>query len=253
MFGNLTTVVKNLLILNVLMFIVTQILKTKGIYLENILNMYPVNSPLFQPYQVITSMFMHADIMHLVLNMFGLVMFGTILEKVWSEKRFFIFYFASGIGAMILSQAFGIYEIHQAKNELISVGIPPDVIYNQINNSSSMYSNMVSFQNYSDPVLESKVLHYVNMITGGSLGASGAIFGVLAGFGILFPNTELQMIFPPIRAKAKYFIIGYMILEIALFYAKLKDDNVNHLAHLGGAIVGAIIVLYWRKRSNNFY
>jgi membrane associated rhomboid family serine protease len=250
--NNIPQVTKNILLLNVMLYIVSHVLLSTShgnIDLFSVLSAHYVNSVFFEPYQIISHMFMHSpqDFLHILFNMLILVMFGAHLERLWGPKRFFIFYISCGLGAFALYNAMGVMELHNLKNQLISSGYDIHTLHHQFltNNLSDIKllsdNSQYLLQNYFD---------YNNSTM---LGASGALFGVLAGFAFLFPNTELMLIFPPIPIKAKFLIGGYIALEI---FQSLKNphDQIAHLAHVGGAIVGIIIILIWRKTDRkNFY
>jgi membrane associated rhomboid family serine protease len=255
--NNIPQVTKNFLLLNVLLFVLMQFfLASGGIDLSRFLASHYVGTPLFQPYQVITHMFMHSpvDIMHILFNMLLLVMFGSHLERLWGPKRFFIFYFAAGLGAFALDNIVHGIQIFDIVQQLKAANVDISALNNLILNVNNMsessineaYGQIVTGAN--EHAMASEYLH-LSLMSG--VGASGAIFGLLAAFAILFPNTELYLMFIPMPIKAKYLIGAYVLYELYNSFA--ANDNINHLAHLGGAIVGAIIVLVWRKKSNNFY
>lgn len=239
--NNIPQVTKNILILNVLFFLATLVFESKGIYLIESLGAHYINSPRFEPYQIITHFFMHAGIWHLFMNMYLFVILGSYLERLWGEKRFFIFYVASAMGAFVLYNSIGMYELMQVKKQIISLGydlseINKYVLLNQI------------------PVRDTNLFsHYADMVNTPMVGASGAVFGIMAAFAILFPNTEF-MIYFAIPVKAKFLVGGYFLWELYNSIYVTPGDNVAHLAHVGGAIVGAAIILFWRKRDKkNFW
>ncbi len=244
MFANLPQVTKNILILNIMFFVATLILESQGIKLIPILGTHYVNSPLFEPYQVVTHFFMHADFFHILMNMWLFVMLGAYLENLWGPKRFFIFYLACALGAFALHNAIGVYELQQLKQALIAQNLPIDEIDNLVKNgvyNNDLYTSNRVYKNY------------LNMASTPMVGASGAIFGVLSAFAILFPNTEFRLYFA-IPIKAKYFVGAYLLLEIYLAFKNQEGDSTAHLAHIGGAIVGAALILIWRKKDRqNFY
>jgi len=257
LFSNITPVVKNILIINVILFIATLVLQTKGINLNEILGAYNFQSGQFKPFQIVTHMFMHANISHIFFNMFGLIMFGPILEKVWGHQKFLIYYFSVGIGAFIFYEIIDLIYISSIKTEY---GIT-DNIYYQLRDLSKY--NLRDYQNYLNKEL-SKISNQ-NNIPGEALvsifmklatpmiGASGAIYGVLLAYGMYFPNTRLMLLFPPIPIKAKWFVL---ILGGISLFSGLKDsagDNVAHFAHLGGMIFGFILIKIWQKDKKNFY
>jgi len=237
--NNITPVVKNLLILNVLFFI-AQI--TLPDIMHN-LSLYPMVSEQFKPWQLATHFFMHGGIGHIFFNMFALVIFGMHLERVWGPKRFLTYYLVCAFGAAILHMIVNYIRI---KN-LESTFSPEELETIQYLVKNQGYELLSSNQNWVGALGQLNAMYNVPMI-----GASGAVFGLLAAFGYLFPNTELMLLFPPIPIKAKFFVIGYAALELYLGFSNNPNDNVAHFAHLGGALVGILLVLYWRKNRNNF-
>lgn len=243
LFRNMPPVVKNLLIINVIMFIATFALSEYD--LRSILSLHYPKSVLFQPYQVVTSIFMHGNFGHLFFNMFGLVMFGTALERVWGAKKMLIFFLVCGLGANIIYE---IVQHIQIENLLAQYSAEDlDKIFKLINGEGA--EAIASGYNYNNPELARINALY----NGGVLGASGALFGILIAFAMLFPNTELMLIFLPIPIKAKYFIPIYIVIELYLGVQNFEWDNVAHFAHLGGALIGFIIVKIWQKNRNTFY
>lgn len=236
-FSDIPPVVKNLLIINVLMFLAKYGLGSMGVDLDRIFGLFFIKSSQFQPYQIVTHMFMHGSVMHLAFNMFALWMFGRIIESVWGAKRFFIYYFATGIGAAIF-QITATY-IHFA----ITASSLPDNAVNMVIKEG--YQVLMNGQNYSDAVL-GKLNLITNTVT---IGASGAVFGVVLAFGMLFPNTELMLLFPPIPIKAKYAAVLMLGLGVMLDFR----GNVAHFAHLGGMVFGYILIKYWNSKSKTFY
>tara|TARA_B100000508_G_scaffold118450_1_gene98548 strand:+ start:65289 stop:66053 length:765 start_codon:yes stop_codon:yes gene_type:complete len=249
--GNMPPVVKNLLILNVLMFVVSYIGKMQGIPMTYILGGYVFNSPFFEPYQIVSHFFMHADLFHIFFNMFALVIFGSALERVWGPKRFFIFYVATAVGAFVLHQLIGFFEVRSIEEQLYAAGYS-DLFQLQENIMALRNGEITSFQ----PAVagtNALIEEYMASISVPVVGASGAVYGVLVGFAYLFPNTQLMLLFPPIPVKAKWLVL--IMVGIALFNSIQRNpgDNIAHLAHLGGALVGFIIVLIWQRNKRNFY
>ena len=236
-------VVKNLLILNVVMFIVTVIGEQQGIRMTYLLGGYVFGSPFFEPYQMVTHFFMHGGLFHIFFNMFALVVFGSVLEQVWGPKRFFIFYIATALGAFIFHQVFGYMEFKQIESALIADG------YDMFEVNKRISELHVQGMIFTEPLLRD----YQIAIGVPVVGASGAVYGLLAAFAYLFPNTQLMLLFPPIPVKAKWLVL--FLVGIALFNSLRSQpgDNIAHLAHLGGAVVGFIIVLIWQRDKKNFY
>jgi membrane associated rhomboid family serine protease len=233
-------VVKNLIIINVLMLFATVVLEMRGFDLTRYLGLHYIESPDFKPYQLVTHMFMHAGIIHLVFNMFALWMFGRVLESVWGPRRFFIYFFVTGLGAAALHSFVNYLEFHYLAGKM-----DPTVVQMVMTQGPEIFHQG---QNFSDPSA-GKLNLLLNMPT---VGASGAVFGILLGFGMLFPNTELMLLFPPIPIKAKYFVLGYGAIELFSGIAN-PGDNVAHFAHLGGMLFGFFMIRYWNRHSGNFY
>lgn len=245
--NNMPPVTKNLLIINILFYIATLVLDSKGIHLIPMLGAHYVNSTLFEPYQVITHFFMHSQsIAHIFFNMFALVMFGSLLEKLWGPKRFFIFYIASALGAFALYNIIGVYEIMQMKSQIIASGIDITLINEKLHQVDTLQQMLPYIEN--ELVLDYVVKSYIPMV-----GASGAVFGIMAGFAYLFPNTELFLLFIPFPVKAKYLVGGYFLIELYMSFQNSAGDSVAHLAHVGGAIVGFILVFIWNRNKKTFY
>lgn len=240
-FGNTPPVVKNLIIINALMLLFTYGLNMSNIDLVSLLGLHFLKSQAFQPYQIVTHLFMHGGLMHLFFNMFALWMFGRVLENVWGPKRFFIFYFVCGLGAAFLHLL-----VEGIQYESLTSRMSPDQINIVLQQGTDLWNQG---KNYTDSMMGS-LNQLLNVPT---VGASGAIFGVLLGFGMLFPNTELMLLFPPIPIKAKYFVIGYGALELYLGLSQPGSD-IAHFAHLGGMLFGFLMIKYWNKKDRkNFY
>jgi len=230
-FANLTPVVKNLLIINVIFFLAFQLIDhgSGGGPLTQVTAEFYFNSPKFRPWQFITYMFMHGSFQHILFNMFALFSFGPMLEYTMGPKKFFNFYFICGIGAGLL--------------QMFVQGIE---VYHLIG-SFTIPSPGVD-QSYFDAAGANAQQLY-NIYHSSLVGASGAVFGLLIAFALLFPNLELMMLFIPIPIKAKYFVGFYILLEIYSGFAQAAGDNVAHFAHIGGAIFGFLLVRIWRLRG----
>ncbi|MBE37636.1 MAG: rhomboid family intramembrane serine protease [Flavobacteriales bacterium] len=211
-FNILPAVVKNILIINCILFLATTTLSLQAIDLKNLLGLHHWKSSSFETWQIISHMFMHGNFTHLFFNMFAVWMFGTQLENLWGAKRFLKYYILTGLGAALLHF----------------------VIFNffQLPNTPFHYQNILIER------------HTV-------LGASGCLFGLLVAFGLLFPNTKLFFILIPFPIKAKYFVIIYGLAELYYGIQNNPYDNVAHFAHLGGMLFGFIIIKYW-KWSNKY-
>ena len=241
-FRNIPPVVKNLLIINGLLYLATILLQSQGIDLTELLGLHYWKSAGFYPHQLVTYMFMHSssDFTHVLFNMFAVWMFGRVLEGVWGSKRFLIFYMVTGVGAGVIQ----LIVAHLRLMPLISQLPPEDM--NMILNEG--YDLIQSGKNWIG------VGGTINgLINGVTVGASGAVFGILLAFGMLFPNTELMLLFPPIPIKAKWFVLGYGVLELYSGFANNPTDNVAHFAHLGGMLFGFFLIQYWKKDRGSFY
>jgi membrane associated rhomboid family serine protease len=239
-FGAIPVVVKNLIIVNVLMLLITFVLERMGIDLYTYLGLYFPLSEKFRLHQIFTHMFMHGGLTHLFFNMFALYMFGRVLESVWGPKRFLTFYLVTGLGAAFLHTAVNFIEYYHVASQLT-----PEQIAHVKEVGYGIWSEG---KNFSDP-LSGKLNMILNIPT---VGASGAVFGILLGFGMLFPNTQLMLLFPPIPIKAKYFVMGYGAIELYLGFSQ-PGSNVAHFAHLGGMLFGYFMIKYWNKNSKRFY
>jgi len=239
--SGLPEVVKNLLIINVLMLLATFVAFQAGIDLPEILGLHHWSSEVFRPHQLITYMFMHGGLAHLFFNMFALYMFGRVLEQVWGSKRFLIYYMVTGIGAGLLQLLVTEIRIMDLASQ-----IDPE-LYEVV--LAEGHSIRESGQNFVDH----NAREINNLINTSTVGASGAVFGILLAFGMLFPNVRLMLLIPPIPMKAKYFVAIYGALELYLGIANNPSDNVAHFAHLGGMLFGFFLIRYWRKNTNEFF
>lgn len=240
-FQNIPPVVKNLIIINAIMLLASYVIgSSMGINLNRVLGLYYFESSQFKPFQLVTHIFMHGGIAHLFFNMFALFMFGRVLEQVWGSKRFFIYYFFTGIGAALL-HTFVLFL--EAKS--IMANLSPEQIALVKSEGTAIY---LQGKNYMHQGMASLNLLF-NIPT---VGASGAVFGVLLAFGMYFPNTVLMLIFPPIPIKAKYFVMIYGGIELYLGFTQ-SNSNIAHFAHLGGMLFGFILIKIWAKRRDMFY
>jgi membrane associated rhomboid family serine protease len=239
-FTQLPEVVKNLLIINGLFYLGTISLENFGIDLTEILALHQFQSINFMPHQLITHCFMHANFTHLFFNMFALWMFGKILENFWGSKRFLIYYMFTAIGAAVLHLAVSQYEILSLQTQF-----NPYQLNTLLENGKTILNGN---QNYSNEMM-GKLNLLINTPT---VGASGAVFGILLAFGMLFPNTLLYIYFA-IPVKAKYFVMVYGALELFSGLSNNPADNVAHFAHLGGMLFGFLLIKYWKKNNTQFY
>ncbi|MBP3614230.1 MAG: rhomboid family intramembrane serine protease [Bacteroidaceae bacterium] len=215
-------VTKNLLAINALLFLATWVAETKGVDLNSILGLHLFLAEDFKPLQIVTYMFMHGSFTHLFFNMFALFMFGRVLEQVWGPKRFLVFYMATGVGAGLVQEL---------------------VQYIYFQTSLAMYEGVSLAPGLVIPMAE-----YLNLWT--TVGASGAIYGILMAFAMTFPNERMFVIPIPFPIKAKYFVLIFGAIELLSGLSPRMGDNVAHFAHLGGMVFGLLLILYWRKKGD---
>ncbi|MCH2235009.1 MAG: rhomboid family intramembrane serine protease [Crocinitomicaceae bacterium] len=221
-------VVKNLLIINVLFFLATIVMQNQEIFLIQELGMHYIDSPIFKPYQIATHFFMHADLFHIFFNMFALVVFGSHLERQWGPKRFLMFYFITAIGATFLHTLVQGIEIYRITDTFFPV-------MNDVSLTQADYVKVTT------------------LLYTPSVGASGAVYGLIMAFAMLFPNTQFQLLFPPIPIKAKWLAVGLGVLALYQGFKNAEGDSVAHFAHLGGMLFGFIMIKLWQRNRNQFY
>ena len=262
-FQQLPTIVKNLIIINVLVYLIQYACNARGIDLDDTFALHYWASPKFHWWQLFTHMFMHGSVTHIFFNMFALWMFGRILENVWGPQRFLLFYLVCGVGAAFchlgvltfeysgFHNAFMAYQEHPslpAFMDLIKkyhVGVDPSSLGDWIADPTDpgQLQGSIHFLNK----------YYMGMIGEATVGASGAIFGLLFAFGYLFPNTMLYLYFA-IPVKAKWFVTGYALLELYSGIQNSAGDNIAHFAHLGGMLFAFIMLRLWKNNvRNRFY
>ena len=265
--SNIPPVVKNLLIINILMFLLAMIAERGfGVDLNRALGLHYFRSEYFQPYQFVTHMFMHGGVTHIFLNMFMLWMFGRFLEQVWGGKRFLIYYFFTGLGAAALHTFVMHIELSGLINDAVAFSNTPSadvfaafVRDNVPRSSPQLYDFIQAW--IADPNNSSyarEAIGFVDQFVNAKMniptvGASGAVYGVLLAFGVLFPNMPLVLIFLPFfPIKAKYMVMGMAVLELVHGFT-MPGSNVAHFAHLGGMLFGFILIRYWNKTTKKLY
>lgn len=221
---NMPPITKNLLIINTICFLAFQVLSGRGVNLNDIFGLHYIQAADFRIYQLVTYMFMHATFMHLFFNMFALWMFGGIIERTFGQRRFLLFYFVCGLGAAFCQ------ELSQAA-----------MLYSVIAEQGGTMADMFSLSQADRLMLNSMT----------TVGASGSIYGILLAFGVTYPE-ERMFIFPlPVPVKAKWFVCGYVVIELFMALSQ-RGDGVAHVAHLGGMLFGYTLIKAWRKRSSSF-
>lgn len=242
-FQTIPPVVKNLLIINVLIWLLMALLPAADRFFDRYLALYYFTSPAFQPFQLFTYMFLHGGFAHLFFNMFALLMFGRTIEMTMGSARFLFFYITCGICAALVQM--GVFAIYI--NNLESIMSPEAV--------SHVLHNGFDLKQYGIPYPDPDMSRLNNFINTPMVGASGAIYGVLLAFGFLFPNLPVYLILVPVPIKAKWLILGYFVLEL-VYGMSGSADGVAHFAHLGGMIFGFLLLLYWKKKgvfSNHWF
>lgn len=276
MFGSTPPVVKNLLIINVLFFAAFMFIGNRfdGKDLNDILGLHYFGAENFKPIQFLTYMFLHANFGHIFFNMFALWMFGKTLESVWGPKRFLIYYFVTGIGAALIQMIAIRFEVAPILSSIDGFLAEPSltglsnfldsgnfkvVSYDIQNNFEAFrrsYNNLLNTNpNQALQLAEDFMLQYrIDFLNAHNMvGASGAVFGILLGFGMLFPNTQLYIIPFPFPIKAKWIVMAYGAFELYSAWRTQPGDNVAHLAHLGGMIFGFFLIKLWKNKRDTFF
>lgn len=236
--NQLPIVTKNLLIINVLCFFGAVVAQRYGISLNNVGGMHFFLSPDFNVAQLVSYMFLHANFEHIFFNMFAVWMFGRTLEMVWGPKRFLIYYMICGIGAGLVQELISAIEYFT-----LTSSMPAEAVETVLREGSSI---LQSGMNYVD----SRMAELNIAVNRSTVGASGAVYGILLAFGMLFPNSQMYVFPIPFPIKAKFFVIGYAVIELVLGMSRTAD-GVAHFAHLGGMIFGFLLIMYWKKNRNN--
>jgi membrane associated rhomboid family serine protease len=216
--SSIPPVIKNLVIINTLMLLATYF---AGDFMYEKFSLFYIGSPLFKPYQLVTHMFMHGGFIHLLFNMYSLVIFGIALEHVWGSKKFFLYYMVTGLGAAAL-------------------------------HSLVLYIEASSLMSAVDAGNQIAIQKMDILMRTPTVGASGAVYGVLLAYGMLFPNNVLQLVFPPVALKAKWFVLIFGAIELVLGLTNTAS-NVAHFAHLGGMIFGYFLIIYWKKNNKMYF
>ena len=242
MFNNIPPITHNIIIINIVVFILTYVLQTDMMY-RYLAAFYPF-SPFFHSWQIITHMFMHGSFMHILFNLMTLYSFGPVLEQVLGDKKYVLLYFVSGLGAFFLFNLWNFVEVEQIKSSLQSLGF--DL-------AGYMDGESVSFKGNSAAILEQQNLvnQLQSIISVPMVGASGAIFGVIAAFATLYPDAKIMLMFIPVPVKVKYLMPVVIIVSIYLGISG-NAGGIAHLAHVGGALVGFILAKIWKKHLYRF-
>lgn len=241
---NMTETVKQLIIINVIFFVGSLLVPAAGDFLA----LFYFENANFKVWQPLTHMFMHGGIMHIFFNMFALFSFGSALEHFWGGKKFLFFYISCGLGAAALHTAVNYYEFHQGLSVLAENGFKQDAILATLAEGKfdTRWQEVMSASNFTS---------FMQSYLTPAVGASGAIYGLLVAFAFMFPNAELALMFIPVPVKAKYFVPGLLVLDLYLGLTGKSifggPSGIAHFAHIGGAIVGFIMMWYWKKNQFN--
>lgn len=262
-------VVKNIIIINVIIFALSSLFSDSlSNFMYRHLALFSIKSPLFEPHQIVTHIFMHGNFAHIFFNMFGVFMFGRVLEQLWGSKKMLIFYTVTGLGAAFIHLTVNYVQMSHMVNLAAQFDAAPgyslfNTIVTKYGSRSQDYNQIMDFMqqwfyNPDDPSFMENAKIYVTNITYSNLniptvGASGAVFGLLIAFAMMFPDVELMLIFLPIPIKAKYFVPVYALLELFFGVAGFRWDNVAHFAHLGGALFGFILIKIWKRNQFRIY
>ena len=238
--GRITEIVKHLLIINIIFFFASSVL---GEIMYDLFAMHYPNNPNFFIWQPITHMFMHGDLTHIMFNMFGLWMFGTPLEQMWGKQKFIFFYISAGLGAVLLQTIIYHIDVVSVNQILSEYGLSKgeiDLFYETGRLNTSLIQS----------IGEDRLFSGIQSFKALMVGASGALYGILVAFAMLFPNVQLMLLFPPIPVRAKYLVPILILFDLFFGFTSYSVGPIAHFAHIGGAITGFIMLWYWKK--NNF-
>ncbi|WP_310391011.1 rhomboid family intramembrane serine protease [Hymenobacter sp.] len=262
---NLTPTVRTLLLANIIFYLAQISLLP---LITQVGSLYPIGSPYFFPWQFLTYMFLHGSFFHILFNMFGLISFGPLLEQRWGGQRFLVFWLICGVGAGVLYEGVRFYEgnkMEQARQEFrrapsggdfaefFRAYYPEATGYETLAGALTRNPDNTEYRKAATDAVDAVVTESRDSRNAGMLGASGALFGVLFAFAYLFPNTKL-FIFPlPVPIAAKYLVFGYALFELYQGVHRTPGDNVAHFAHLGGLLIGFIVLKFWESGRERFY
>ena len=239
--GRVSEIVKHLIIINVIFFIASIVF---GELMYDLFAMHYPNNSDFIMWQPVTHMFMHGDITHILFNMFGLWMFGTPLEQMWGKQKFVFFYLSAGFGAVLIQTIVYHYDVMSVTQILIDNGLTNsdvDAFYKTGRLNTSIIQSVGEDRLYSG----------IQSFKAVMVGASGALYGILVAFAMLFPNVQLMLLFPPIPIKAKFFVPLLILFDLFFGFTSYSVGPVAHFAHIGGAVTGFLMMWYWKKNQFN--
>lgn len=239
--GRVSEIVKHLIIINVIFFIASIVF---GELMYDLFAMHYPNNSDFILWQPVTHMFMHGDITHILFNMFGLWMFGTPLEQMWGKQKFVFFYLSAGFGAVLIQTIVYHYDVMSVTQILIDNGLTNsdvDTFYKTGRLNTSIIQSVGEDRLYSG----------IQSFKAVMVGASGALYGILVAFAMLFPNVQLMLLFPPIPIKAKFFVPLLILFDLFFGFTSYSVGPIAHFAHIGGAVTGFLMMWYWKKNQFN--
>lgn len=236
--NKLTDAIKHLIIINVILFVVPQLLKLD---FTNILALHYPKNDHFGFWQYATHMFMHGSFSHILFNMYGLWAFGTPLEQMWGKNKFIFFYFSAGIGAGLIYTLANYYQFNGIYEQLINFGLSANDVQNILNIGSYNDSRIL--------LSNEEMIKFYSLYHTPAVGASGAVYGVLVAFGLYFKDAKLALLFFPVPIAAKYFIPFIILGDLFFGMTKYSIGNIAHFAHVGGALIGFLIAWYWKKNQ----
>ena len=239
--GRISEIVKHLIIINVIFYIASQVL---GDFMYDLFAMHYPKNPDFILWQPLTHMFMHGDTTHILFNMFGLWMFGTPLEQMWGKQKFIFYYLSAGLGAVLIQTLVYHYDVMAVTQILLENGLTNlDV--------KSFYETGRVNTSIIQSVGEERLYSSIQSFKAVMVGASGALYGILVGFAMLFPNVQLMLLFPPIPIRAKFLVPLLILFDLFFGFTSYSVGPIAHFAHIGGAITGFVMMWYWKKNQFN--
>jgi membrane associated rhomboid family serine protease len=238
--NKLTDGIKHLIIINVILFVAPQLLQLD---FTNMLALHFPKNEHFGIWQYVTHMFMHGSITHILFNMYGLWAFGSPLEQMWGRKKFLFFYFSAGLGAGLIYTLVNYYQFNGIYDLFVSAGLNPSEIITVLEKGTTNDARVVN------AITQTQFNKITSLYNTPAVGASGAVYGVLAAFGLYFKDAKLALIFLPIPIAAKYFIPVMILGDLFFGVTKYSVGNIAHFAHIGGAIIGFTIAYFWKKNE----
>ncbi len=238
--NKLTDAIKHLIIINVIVFLVPQFLKLD---FTNMLALHFPKNEHFGIWQYISHLFMHGSFAHILFNMYGLWAFGSPLEQMWGKNKFIFFYFSAGLGAGIIYTLVNYYQFNGVYELFINAGLSESEILSILEKGSTNDSRVVN------AITQEQFNKITSLYNTPAVGASGAVYGVLAAFGLFFKDAKMALIFFPVPIAAKYFIPVMILGDLFFGMTKYSVGNIAHFAHIGGALIGFLIAWYWKKNQ----